>query len=392
MTARPGPIYLDYQATTPLDPAVLEAMLPYWTTHFGNPHSEHRFGWTAMAGVEAARAQVANLVGAAADWVIFTSGATEANNLALRGILEAAPAQRRRLVTVVTEHACVLETALDLQARGFPVTLLPVGADGLLDLAVLDAALGPDVALVSVMAVNNEIGVIQPLAEIARRAHAVGALVHSDAAQAAGKIALDLAALGLDLVSLSAHKCHGPKGVGALVARPDIALHAQMAGGGQERGVRSGTLAPALCVGFGKACALAAERLVEDSAQLATLWQRARERLEAAHLSVVIHGSVDQRSRANLNVRFPGVDAATLMADVRGVAFSSGAACASAAGKPSYVMQALGVTEAQARGTIRLGFGRTLALDQLDRALDQIIAGVRAQQQPLRAVATGTRA
>jgi cysteine desulfurase len=373
----PAPLYLDYQATTPLDPAVLDAMLPYLTGKFGNPHSEHRYGWEAAAGIAVARKQVAALVGAAPDEVIFTSGATEANNLALRGVMEAAPPQRRRLITVVTEHACVLETALDLEARGFELTLLPVQRDGLLDLARLEAALADDVALVSVMAVNNEIGVIQPIAAIAALAKRVGALLHCDAAQAAGKIPVAMALSGIDLMSLSAHKLYGPKGIGALVRRSGVTLRAQQSGGGQEAGVRSGTLAPALCVGFGAAAALAATRLDADAAHVDALWQRLLDHLHAADIEVSLNGAAQPRYKGNLNLSFPGCNGARLLADLRGLALSSGAACASASGKASYVLDAIGQSETAA---LRIGFGRATSQADVDHAAAAIIQAVRAQR------------
>ncbi len=367
------PIYLDYQATTPLDAAVLSAMMPYLTGQFGNPHSStHRYGMEAKAGVDIARAQVATLIGAAPQEMIFTSGATEANNLALRGSMEAS--HRKRLITVATEHSCVLETAQDLQSRGYDVQILPVEPDGLLSFAALEAVLNEDVALVSVMYVNNEIGVVQQIAEIARMAHEVGALLHCDAAQAVGKIAVDVDALDVDLMSISAHKLYGPKGIGAFYVREGTRLRPQMLGGGQERGLRSGTLSPALCVGFGKACTMA-----EPIDHHAPLWNHLVDGLRGANIPFQINGSVTQRFFGNLNLSFPGLNGGRLLADLRGLALSSGAACASAADKKSYVLDALGVPEAIAQATLRIGFGRMTSMADVETALQKLITAVQAQ-------------
>lgn len=352
------PLYCDYQATTPLLPEVFEAMRPYLQEMFGNPHSgQHRWGWEARAGVDVARSQIAHLIGAREDEIVFTSGATEANNLALRGCLESAAPTRRRFVTLATEHACVLETARALAARGYGLTIVPVARDGVVDLPTLAHALGEDVALVSAMLVHNEIGVIQPVAEIAALAHQCGAVMHCDAAQAVGKIPVQVEALGVDMLSVSAHKLYGPKGVGALYVKQGTALVPQITGGGQEHGVRSGTLSPALCVGFGAACARAAPLLVDEHARYVRYWHGLLARWAEAGLHVQINGSATQRFFGNMNVSFPGLDGARLLADLRGVALSSGAACASASGKPSYVLEALGVPPDVAQATIRLGFG-----------------------------------
>jgi cysteine desulfurase len=372
-------IYLDYQATTPLDPAVLKIMLPYLEGRYGNPHSSsHRFGWEAKAAVEVARGQVATLIGAGDKDILFTGGATEANNLALRGAMEASP--RRRLVTLATEHACVLETALDLRARGFELTLLPVQADGLIDLALLERSLGPDVALVSAMMVNNEIGVIQPIADIARLAHHCGALMHCDAAQAAGKVPVDARALGVDLMSLSAHKLYGPKGIGALYVKPGTRLRPQMTGGGQEAGLRSGTLSPALCAGFGKACAIALPALAADQERVTRLWHLFMDKMSASNALFQLNGSATARYFGNLNLSFPGLDGARLLADLRGLALSSGAACASAEGKPSYVLEALGVPESIAQASLRIGFGRMTTPEDVLQAAERIGAAVTLQK------------
>lgn len=375
-----APLYLDYQATTPLDPAVLKAMLPYLEGRFGNPHSStHRYGWEAKAAVDVARGQIAALIGAQDRDILFTSGATEANNLALRGVMEAS--SRRRLVTVATEHSCVLETARDLEARGFDLTLLPVERDGLVSLDALRNALAGDVALVSVMLVNNEIGVIQPIADIAALAHAAGALMHCDAAQGVGKILVDVAALGIDLMSISAHKLYGPKGIGALWLKAGVPLRAPMTGGGQERGLRSGTLSPALCAGFGKACALAQQGLSADLERVASCWRLLIARLDASGIRYQLNGSATARYFGNLNLSFPGLDGERLLADLRGLALSSGAACASAEHGSSYVLVALGVEDSIAQASLRIGFGRPTTLEDVQHAADRIIAGVQLQKQ-----------
>jgi cysteine desulfurase len=376
----PRPVYLDYQATTPVLPEVRDAMLPYLGDRFGNPHSPHRFGFEAEAGVDAARGAVAALIGAEPDALVFTSGATEASNLALIGTLTAPGQRRRRLVTVATEHSCVLDTARAVERLGAPVTILGVKPDGLVDLDELAGALDDDVAIVSAMLVNNEIGVVQPVAEIAARAHRVGAAMHSDAAQGAGKLPVDVDALGVDLLSLSAHKMYGPKGVGALYVRPGTALTPTTHGGGQEgRGLRSGTLSPALCAGFGKAAELAMEALPAQAAHVGTLWDRMLGGLDVEH---AINGSTAARWRGNLNVSFPGTDGGRLMAAVlREVALSSGAACASASGKPSHVLAALDLPDALARATLRIGWGLPTTPEEIDRAAGVITTAAKAARR-----------
>lgn len=372
-----APIYLDYQATTPVDPAVAAAMQPYLLERFGNPHSQHRFGWEAEAAVEAARGHIATLINAPPETMIFTSGATEASNLALKGVLTAPGQQRRRIVTVATEHSCVLDTAEYLRELGGELTLLGVDGDGLLRLDEAERAIGPDVAIVSVMAVNNEIGVIQPVAEVAALARRAGAAMHCDAAQAFGKLPLDVEALGVDLLSISGHKIYGPKGVGMLYVRPGTRLAPQMHGGGQEgNGLRSGTLAPMLCVGLGKAAEIAEEQIGTDRRHADALWERAIAELEMPYR---INGSVSARWRGNLNISFAGVDGARLLADLRGLAVSAGAACASAKGKPSHVLAALGLADPLAKASLRIGWGRFTTADDIDRAMGMINAAVRAQ-------------
>lgn len=379
---RKGPIYFDFQATTPLEEKALSAMMPYLTEKFGNPHSAtHRFGWEGKAGVDVARKRIAALINAAPEEITFLSGATEANNLALKGVMERAAEGRNRLIVAETEHACIRETAAYLATRGVEVTLLPVDESGLVRLDALKETLDERVALVSVMLVNNEIGVIQPLAEIAKLAHAHGALVHSDMAQAAGKIPVDVEALGLDLASLSSHKLYGPKGIGAIYVRKQVPIAPQIHGGGQEEGLRSGTLAPFLCVGFGEAARIAQGQLEADQAHVKALWDQTVDTFRQSGIAFRINGSVTHRYFGNLNVSFPGVDGARLLADLRGFAVSSGAACASSVGKTSYVLEALGVESQTAQATLRIGFGRATTADDVKEMTDAILKAVRAQTE-----------
>lgn len=366
-----GVSYFDYQATTPLAPEALAAMMPYLTDKFGNPHSAgHRYGWEAKAGIDIARKQVAALVNAPPESILFTAGATEANTLALAGAVQASG--RNRLVTVATEHACVLGSAEWLSAQGVDVVVLPVGADGLLDPVAVRAAITPATALVSVMLVNNEIGVVQPVAAIAAIAHTFGALMHCDAAQAAGKLPVDVAALGVDLMSLSAHKMYGPKGIGALYRRPGVPLVPQTHGGGQEAGVRSGTQSPALAAGFGAAAKLAGERLGEDLGHVRACATMLLETLQSLGVAYRLNGAATPRYEGNLNLCFPGADGDRLLAGLRGFAVSSGAACASGSGKPSHVLAALGLPRDLAKASLRIGFGRNTTLDEVRRLAEAL--------------------
>jgi cysteine desulfurase len=352
-------IYLDYQATTPLAPEAREAMLAWLggpdSDGFGNPHSAHRLGRHAEAAVELARERVAALFPPRGK-VIFTSGATEALNIALRGC-EPGRAGMPIAVSAI-EHSAVLNTALDLPGD---TMILPVDRDGLVDPQV---ALPDGVGIVSVMQVNNEIGTIQPVADLCERARAQGSLVVCDAVQAAGKMPIAEA----DMIAISAHKFHGPKGIGALWVRDGIQLEPHTTGGGQEKGLRSGTLSPALCAGMGAAARVALERMAEDAARVSALWNRARELFAGWQLN----GSAEYRYRGNLNLRREGIDVARLMSDVREVMFSAGSACASESGKPSRILAAIGLTPEQARGSIRLGFGRYTALEELEQAAELI--------------------
>jgi cysteine desulfurase len=369
------PVYLDHHATTPLDPRVLDAMLPYFTERFGNPHSaQHAYGWTAEQAVAEARVQIAALIGALPEHIVFTSGATEANNLAIRGV--AHWTGRRHLLTCATEHPCVLETCRALGREGFAITELPVPADGLLDLDQLSAALRPDTALVSIMTANHEIGVLQPIAKIAKLCQERGILLHTDAAQAAGRIPLDVAALGVDLMSLSAHKLYGPKGIGALYVRRGVRIAPLFAGGGQERGLRPGTLPTPLCVGFGKACALAQEELAAEAARVRALRDRLYDALRQALPDIRLNGAAEPRLPNNLNFCLPGVDAEDLLSELPELALATGAACASATQEPSPVLRAIRLADEDIQGSIRIGLGRTTTAAQIEFAIDRIVARI----------------
>ncbi len=374
------PVYLDNQATTPCDPRVLEAMLPWFTERFGNPASvEHVLGRAAEAAVEEARAAVAALIGASSSEIVFTSGATESNNLAIKGAARFARSMgdpRLRVVTVATEHKCVLESVADLGAEGFEPIFLPVRPDGLLDPATLDAVLAEPTLLVSVMAVNNETGVIQDIPALAARAHAAGALFHTDAAQAGGKIAIDVRAWDVDLLSLSAHKLYGPKGIGALFVRrrPRVRLAPLLSGGGQERGLRSGTLPAPLIVGLGVAVRLALTERAEDEARIASLRARLLSALRAAVPGLRLNGSVSARVAGNLNLTFPEATAAGLMEAAPDLCVSTGSACSSAAIEPSYVLRAMGLSAAEAARTLRVGIGRFTSAADIDFAAAALAA------------------
>ncbi|WP_149536815.1 cysteine desulfurase family protein [Siccirubricoccus phaeus] len=378
------PIYLDNHATTPVDPRVLAAMRPWWEENFANPHSvEHVLGRAAEAAVEQAREAVAELIGAEAREIILTSGATESNNLAIKGAARFAAQQgepRRRVVTLATEHKCVLESVGDLAAEGFEPVVLPVRADGLVDLDRLRAAVDDRTLLVTIMAVNNEIGVIQPLAEIGEIAKAAGALFHTDAAQGSGRIPLDVAALRADLLSISGHKIYGPKGIGALYVRrrPRVRLAPLFSGGGQERGLRSGTLPAPLIVGLGEAARLAAIEGALDAGRIAGQRDRFLAALRAEIPEVRLNGDPERRVAGNLNLTFPGaVDAQAIMAAAPEICVSTGSACSSAEVEPSYVLQALGISEREARATLRIGIGRFTSPADVDQAAASLAAAWR---------------
>lgn len=380
------PIYLDCHATTPVDPRVLAAMVPFFTEYFGNPASlTHMYGWEAEAAVTQARSTLAAAINASPEEIIFTSGATEANNLALKGIAEACFGRGRHIITVQTEHSAVLDPCAYLASLGFEVTYLPVQTNGLVDLDDLEKAFREDTILVSVMAANNEIGVLQPLAAIGEQCRDRQVVFHSDAAQAIGKISLDVEAMHLDLLSLTAHKVYGPKGIGALYVRrrPRVPLAAQLHGGGHERGLRSGTLYPPQIVGFAKAVELGLAEMVAESDRLTALRQRLWQGL-APLGQLHLNGHDTQRLPGNLNVSFEGVDGQALLLGLRGtVALSSGAACSTASTAPSHVLKALGRSDALAYASLRFGLGRLTTAAQID----QVVAGVVATVQALRQMA-----
>ena len=378
------PIYLDNQATTACDPRVVAAMLPWLTENFANPHSaEHAMGRAAEAAVEQARAEIAALVGAEPREIVLTSGATESNNIAIKGAARHARRvgdPRLRVITLATEHRCVLESVADLAEDGFDPVVLPVRRDGTLDPQTLSDALAVPTLLVSVMAVNNETGVIQDLHEIGGIVHAAGALLHTDAAQACGKILTDGA--GIDLRSLSAHKLYGPKGVGALFVRrrPRARVAALFSGGNQERGLRSGTLPTPLVVGFGLACRIAAAEMAAEQARIAGLRDRCHAILLAEIPGLVLNGHPTRRIAGNLNLTFPTGDAASLMAANPDLCISTGSACSSAAIAPSHVLRALGLTDAEAARSLRIGIGRFTSAADIDVAAHALAASHALQQ------------
>ena len=376
-----APVYLDYQATTPVDKRVLAEMLPWFTEKFGNPHSlSHAYGREAETAVEQARQEVAASIGAEPREIVFTSGATEANNLAIKGAARLhQPLGRDRIVTVATEHKCVLESAKAVEREGCRVTLLPVDAAGLVDLDRLAAAIDERTAIVSVMAANNEIGVLQPLAEIGALCRERGVLFHSDAAQAVGKVPIDVEAMNIDLLSISAHKLYGPKGVGALYVRrrPRARIAPLFDGGGQERTLRSGTLPTPLCVGFGAAARIARSEMDEEGRRLLALRRRFLSELVARLPEVRLNGDAERRLPGNLNVTFPGVAALDLMAACPGIAVSTGSACTAASVEPSYVLRALGLPEPLAAATLRIGLGRYTTDSEVEFAVDALVSAVR---------------
>ena len=369
-----SPVYLDNQATTRCDPRVVRAMLPWFTEQYGNPaSSEHVMGHTAEAAVETARGHVAALLGADPREIVFTSGATESNNIAIKGAARHALRYgdgRRRIVTVVTEHKCVLESVADLKDEGFEPIFLPVGADGLLDPDELRRALNVPTLLVSVMAVNNEIGVVQEIAKLAAIAKDAGALFHTDIAQAAGKIPVDLTGWKADLASVSGHKIYGPKGIGALFVRrrPRARVMPLFSGGGQERGVRSGTLAAPLIVGLGEACRIAAEEMEAEATRIGFLRGRLLDELRAHIPGIAINGALGHRIAGNLNITFPVETAARMLERMPDLCVSTGSACTSADVEPSYVLRAIGLSDAEAARTLRIGIGRFTSPADIDYA------------------------
>ncbi|HWH16905.1 MAG TPA: cysteine desulfurase family protein [Allosphingosinicella sp.] len=369
-------IYLDYQATTPLAPEVAAAMRPWIETNFANPHSPYRIGREAAAAIDVARQHVLEALGpgSEAGKLYFTSGATEAANWALKGVAPDLPEGKTRAVTIATEHACVIDTSHWLVVEGLEVEFLPVGPDGIVDMQAAAEAIDDRTGIVAAMLVNNEIGVIQPIEELSRLAREQEALFFCDAVQGLGRVPIPFDAC--DMVAVSAHKVHGPKGIGALWIRDGIEIEPLLHGGGQEGGLRSGTLSPALCVGFGEAARLIVERRAEDAAHVERLWEIAR----AATQGWILNGSFERRYKGNLNIRREGIDAARLISEVREVAFSAGSACASGSGRTSHVLSSLGLGEREARSSIRLGFGRYTSEEELRTALRLILEAAARQE------------
>ena len=375
------PIYMDYHATTPVDPRVLEAMMPYFTGKFGNAASRnHPFGWEAEEAVEAARKQVADLIGANAKELIFTSGATESNNLAIKGAAEMYREKGNHIITCVTEHKAVVDTCKKLEKQGLRVTYLPVQKDGRINLDELRASITDKTILITIMTANNEIGVIQPIAEIGAIAKEKGILFHTDAVQAVGKVPFDVTALKADLVSISAHKIYGPKGVGALYVRrrnPRVLLAEQISGGGHERGMRSGTLNVTGIVGLGKAAELCRLEMQKDTERLGKLRDRLNEGLHKNLDEIYINGSMEHRLPHNLNISFAYVEGESLLMGINEVAVSSGSACTSASLEPSYVLKALGAGDDLAHSSIRFGLGRWTTEEEVDYVIDKLTKVVR---------------
>ncbi len=384
---RRQPLYLDNHATTPVDPRVRDAMMPYFNDIFGNPHSgSHAFGWQAAEAVEMAREQIATMIGADTDEIIFTSGATEANNLAIKGVARYYGEKKNHIITCATEHMCVLDSCFRLESEGFKVTYLPAEPDGLLDLDKLRDAITDHTLLVSIMTVQNEIGTIQPMAEIGAICKERNVFLHSDAAQAVGKIPLDVKAMQIDLMSITAHKIYGPMGVGALYVtrKPRVRLEPLFSGGGQEKGLRSGTLPPPLCVGFGKALDIAAAEMPAEAERLGQMRDMMIERLTGELDGIHVNGSMEHRVPGNLNISIDGADAESLMAALPDLAMSSGSACTSASDSYSHVLKSIGLSNELAEASLRIGLGRfneeadaVYAVDRLIEEIKNVRAGWR---------------
>lgn len=371
------PIFLDYQSTSPVDPRVLEKMLPYFTEKFGNPHSRsHAYGWEAEAATEIAREEVAKLINADPKEIIFTSGATESNNIAIKGVAHFNKDRKNHIITVVTEHKCVLDSCRHLETEGFEVTYLPVKPNGLIDLEQLKAAITDKTVLVSVMGVNNEIGVIQPLAEIGKITRERGVLFHTDCAQAAGKIPLDVEAMNIDLLSISGHKMYAPKGIGALYVRrrPRVRLEAIISGGGQERGIRSGTLPTPMVVGLGEAARIAREEMGKDLEHTRRLSDKFLKAVLDDVPDVYLNGDREQRWPGCINISFAYIEGESMIMAIKNLAVSSGSACTSASLEPSYVLRSIGVGEELAHTSIRFGIGRFTTDAEIDEAI-RIVTG-----------------
>ena len=374
------PIYMDNHATSPMDPRVLEEMLPYFMEKFGNAASRnHPFGWAAEEAVELSRERIAKLIGATAKEIIFTSGATESDNLAIKGVAEMYREKGNHIITAVTEHKAVLDTCKRLEKNGYRVTYMPVQKDGLVDLDDLKRAMDDKTILVTIMYANNEIGVLQPVAEIGKLCHERGVIFHTDATQAIGKVPVDVIKQNIDLASISAHKMYGPKGVGALYVRrknPRVQVSAIIDGGGHERGMRSGTLNVPSIVGLGKACAIASEEMSHEAARLGGLRDRLRDRIMGRLDEVYINGSTDHRLPGNLNISFAYVEGESLLMGINDIAVSSGSACTSATLEPSYVLKALGTGDDLAHSSIRFGIGRFNTEAEVDYVADRVVETV----------------
>ena len=373
-------VYLDYQATTPCDPRVLETMLPYFTEDFGNPHSSsHVFGWRARDAVEKAREDVAKVIHADAKEIVFTSGATESNNLAIQGIAQFYKDKKNHIITCVTEHKCVLDSCRHLEAQGFEITYVPVQDNGIIDLDVLKRSIKDSTILVSVMAVNNEIGVIQPIKEIGKICRERGVFFHTDAAQAIGKLEIDVKDMCIDLLSISGHKIYGPKGIGALYVgrHPRVRLQALIHGGGQERGMRSGTLPTPLCVGLGKACELAKQEMNEESKRIQKLRDTLYTGITSQIDEVYVNGDLEIRIPGNLNISFAYVEGEGLMGDISDLCVSSGSACTSESLEPSYVLRSLGVSEDLAHTSLRFGIGRFTTEEEIHYTISRVVEAVK---------------
>ncbi|MFK8040486.1 MAG: IscS subfamily cysteine desulfurase [Rickettsiaceae bacterium] len=379
LKAKKIPIYMDYLATTPLDPRVLEAMMPYFINKFGNPHSRsHSFGWNAEEAVELARSRVADLIGASSKEIVFTSGATESNNLALKGIAKFYGKSKNHIITVATEHKCVLDSCRHLAQEGMEITYLPVQSNGIINLDDLKSAIKTNTVLVSVMAVNNEIGVIQPIKEIGAICRERGIFFHSDIAQAYGKIPIDVNECNIDLASISGHKIYGPQGIGALYVRkkPRVRILAMINGGGQERGMRSGTLPTALCVGFGTASLIASKEMDKDYEHVKSLSQYFLNEILSKVKDVYINGDLKQRYPGSINCSFAYIEGESMIAAIKDLAVSSGSACTSASLEPSYVLKALGVEEDLAHTSIRFGIGRFTTKEEVEYAVELILTKI----------------
>ncbi|XP_018576929.1 probable cysteine desulfurase, mitochondrial [Anoplophora glabripennis] len=373
------PLYLDAQATTPLDPRVLDAMLPYLTNYYGNPHSRtHAYGWETEVAVEKARKQVANLIGADPKEIVFTSGATECNNIAIKGVARFYSVKKKHVITTQTEHKCVLDSCRALEAEGFKITYLPVASNGIISLTELEKAITTETSLVSIMAVNNEIGVKQPIAEIGKLCRQKKVFFHTDAAQAVGKIPLDVQSMNIDLMSISGHKIYGPKGIGALYVRrrPRVRVEALQSGGGQERGIRSGTVPAPLAVGLGEACDIAQKEMAYDHNYIEKLSQRLLDQICGSLSHVIRNGDPVHTYPGCINLSFAYVEGESLLMALKDVALSSGSACTSASLEPSYVLRAIGTDEDLAHSSIRFGIGRFTTVEEVDYTAKKCIQHV----------------